>query len=49
MAMSATTQHGFALFEALGGDSGKGDGQREEQKFHHSTKTQTKEATDDKH
>lgn len=46
---SATKQHGFALFDALGGDSGKGDGQRQEQKFHHSTKTQMREATDDKH
>lgn len=38
-----------ALFDALGGDSGKGDGQREGQKFHHSTKVQIREATDDKH
>lgn len=47
--MSATTGHGFALFDALGGDSGKGDGQREKQEFHHSTKTQMKETTDNKH
>lgn len=47
--MSATTGRGFALFDALGGDSGKGDGQREKQEFHHSTKTQMKETTDNKH
>lgn len=47
--VSATTKRGFALFDALGGDSGKGDGQREEQTFHHRTKTQMREATDDKH
>lgn len=34
--------------DATGSDSGERDGQREEQKFHHSPNTETREATDDK-
>lgn len=35
--------------DATGGNSGEGDRQREEQKFHHSPNTEMREATDDKH